>query len=252
MGDGMTGSHAGLAPLGVAPTITAAHLVDVDVLLGDMMRTLVLEHPRDGWPIVVRTALEVVPDADLAVLVGGDAMAVPVLAAAGDGTAPWVREPLTLSAAVLDPVLRGGMNLVIPGLRLDVAGTVRVVSALVVPVPVERGQTGVLLVGRMRDRRSFTSLEMAPLAQLARRVELSFQVLDACLARCEDRVHAERERIAAHAQEHIVAPLFAASLELAGLAGVADPALEGRLLDAVAAIDDVVSWLRANTRSMRR
>ncbi|HET8605173.1 MAG TPA: hypothetical protein VFM09_14685 [Marmoricola sp.] len=251
MGPGTSSKPTALAPPGMR-SAGLTQSVEADARLGEMMRSLVQQRPRDGLPHVAATALEVVPDADLAVLLGGDGGADPVLAAAGNGTESWVGEPLSLSAAVVDPVLRAGMNLVIPGLRLSVGGTSYVVSALVVPVPIDHGQTGILLVGRLRDRQSFTSLEMAPLTQLARRVELSFEILGACLQHCEERLHAERERVAARAQEHIVAPLFAASLELAGLAGVADPALEGRLLDAVTAIDEVVTWLRANTRDLGR
>ncbi|HET8560646.1 MAG TPA: hypothetical protein VFL69_09030 [Marmoricola sp.] len=240
---------------GPAPTLSGtARAMELDGLLGDVMRRLVQARSGDGWPVVVRAGLQVVSDADLSVLVAPRSGQPRVLAAQGLDTESWQGEEVSLSAAVLDPVIRAGMNLVLPGVRLVVGSSARIVSTLAVPVRLDRdtSDVGALLVGRLRDRRGFTSMEMAPLAQLSRRVELAFEIAAECLQRCDDRLHQDRADLALQAQRNVVAPLFTASMELANLAGAADPLLRDRLLDAVGAIDGVTGWLRNQIHGLRR
>ena len=213
--------------------------------LNDLMRTLLGTQQRHWWPIVAQAAVDVVQDADVALVVTANGPVSPrVVAAAGDGTDEWPGAELELSAAVIDPVVHAGMNLVVPGVRISVAGTSVVVSTLAAPLPVAEERRGALIVGRRRDRRVFTSMEMAPLGQLVRRVQLSLQLSEDCERRYGQRLKAERMRIATQAQEHVVAPLFSASMSLANAAGAADPVLHDRLVEAVTVVDDVVGWLR--------
>ena len=224
-----------------------ARTLELDDCLGDMMRRLVrATAPAEAWQAIVHAALQAVSDADLSVLIGARRSAPRVLAAHGLDTEGWQGEQLTVSAAVLDPVIRSGSRLVLPGVRLAVGGRARVVSTLAVPVRLARDNRdiGALLVGRRGDRHAFTPMEIAPLAQLSRRAELAFDIATECLAHCDDRIHHERADLALQAQRHVVAPLFAASMELANLAGATDPVVRSRLIHAVDTIDAVTGWLR--------
>lgn len=241
----------GLAPApslseGCAVSGTASTL-ELDAHLGEMMRRLVrAAAPAEAWQVIVHAGLQVVPGADLSVLVGAGSSPAQVLAARGLDTEGWQGERMAVSAAVLDPVIRSGMHLVLPGVRLMVGRSVRVVSVLAVPVRLARDNpdVGALLVGRLRDRRAFTSTEIAPLEQVSRRTELAFDIATECLQHCDERMHQERADLALQAQRHIVAPLFAASMDLANLSGVTSPVVRPRLLDVVATIDAVTGWLR--------
>jgi hypothetical protein len=226
-------------------TVGAWQAAEVENRLNELMRTLLGTQQRHWWAAVARAAVDVVSDADLALVVAVEGPLGPrVVAAAGDGTETWPGSELALSAAVIEPVVQAGMNLVVPGVRLSAAGTSAVVSTLAAPLPIGEERRGALLVGRRRDRRGFTSLEMAPLGQLVRRVQLSLQLNEDWERRCQHRLKAERVRISTQAHEHIIAPLFAASMDMANLAGAADPVLRERLVEAVTAVDEVVGWLR--------
>lgn len=78
----------------------------------------------------------------------------------------WVGAELGLSSPVLDPVLRQGQDVVVPRLRLSVAGRSLVVSAVVMPVRLSARSRGALLVARARGHRATGSLNTALLARL--------------------------------------------------------------------------------------
>lgn len=212
----------------------------LELRLNELVGALQLTHPRDWGGLVAQAVLEIVPDAGFALVLSTEPLVPPrVLAAAGEGVGAWPGVDLEMPRAVLDRVRAGG-RLLAPRLRLSAAGGSLVAGSLVLPLPCPRARERALVVGRLEGR-SFSLEEMATLGQLIRRVQLSVE----WHRRSEALVRSERLRIATQAQEHAVAPLFSASMELANLAGAAtNPLLRRRLVGTVSTLDEVIAWLR--------
>lgn len=220
----------------------------VESRLNALVTGLQRTHPRDWGPLVALAAVDLVPGADLALVLATEGPLAPrVVAAAGERAETWTGSQLELTGEVLDQLRAEECGVVVPSLRLSSAGTSVLVSALVAPLACRAHGGGALLVGRLPEGGTFTEADMAALGGLIRQVELSV----GWQRRCEHQLRAEQLRIAAQVQEHVVGPLFAMTLELANVAAAAPNAvLRSRLVDAVSGVDDVMAWLRARLRAV--
>ncbi|HEY6932236.1 MAG TPA: hypothetical protein VI452_02455, partial [Marmoricola sp.] len=91
---------------------------------------LLFRSRAQDWPaLIVNAAREIVPGAGMALVVHDSHEGPRVEAAAGPALETWIGAELEGSSAVLDPVLRAGMKIVLPLVRLRAAGTSLVVSA---------------------------------------------------------------------------------------------------------------------------
>lgn len=206
---------------------------------------LLFRSRAQDWPaLIVDAAREIVPGAGMALVVHDSHEGPRVEAAAGPALETWIGAELEGSSAVLDPVLRAGMKIVLPLVRLRAAGTSLVVSAAGVSIRLPEHRSAALLVARPRTRWTVGSLDTAALGRLAARVLVCSQCADSLHRRTERRMQGERFRVAAQAEEHVVSPLTELVGDLSALMA-GSPALRAYLQPATNSIDGVVDWLHA-------
>jgi hypothetical protein len=231
-------------PTADSPAGIAAAADPEEQRLDELMALLFRSRLQD-WPaLVVAAALDVVPGAAMALVVRDTHEGPRVEAAAGPGMEAWVGAELEGSSAVLDPVLRAGMKIVLPLVRLRAAGTSMAVSAAGLSIRLPDRHRAALLVARSRSRWAVGSLDTATLGRLAARVQVCSQCTEELHRRTDRRMQDERFRVAAQAEEHVVTPLTELVGDLSALIA-RSPSLRAYLQPPTNSIDGVVDWLHA-------
>jgi len=117
-----------------------------------------------------------------------------------------------------------------------------------------RAVQGVLTVGRLAGRPTFTAEDLEMAAGFANQASIAIELADARAEQQKAVMFADRERIAADLHDHVIQRLFAAGLALQSIAATLPPDTNGSRSGATAAarltgtihdLDDTISQIRS-------
>ena len=132
------------------------------------------------------------------------------------------------------------------GLTAGTSGEVEIGPALAVPLTGSRSVHGVVTVARLDGRPGFAPGDVDMVASFAGQAALAIELAEARRDQERAAMLDDHERIAADLHDHVIQRLFAAGLNLQGLAVTLGPGDDGdRLSRTIADLDSTIKQIRA-------
>jgi signal transduction histidine kinase len=127
-------------------------------------------------------------------------------------------------------------------------GALNVGPVLVLPLlGSSRAVQGVLTVGRLAGRPTFTAEDLEMAAGFANQASIAIELADARAEQQKAVMFADRERIAADLHDHVIQSMFAAGLTLQAVATQLKPGpMTDRILGAITTLDDTIRRIRTS------
>ncbi len=228
--------------------LEAVRAVATTLLAGDAAHT--------ALQLVAQNARELV-SADMATISVPEAGGLRIMVADGAGATELINIEVPLAGSLSEEVIRTERTMVVEDARtstltqpmVSIAG---VGPMILVPLALRTSAAGVLAVGRLAGRRTFSATDIPLLESFSEQASLALEYARALSEVSRLGMVEDRERIARDLHDGVIQSLFAVGIGLQGMAGlVADPRLADRIQQYVGEIDRVIGDVRSYIFGLR-
>ena len=206
--------------------------------------------------LVAQNARELV-DADMATISVPEAGGLRIMVADGAGAAELINVEVPLAGSLSEEVIRTERTLVVEDaststLAQPMVSIAGVGPMILVPLSLRTSAPGVLAVGRLAGRQTFSAADIPLLESFSEQASVALEYARALSEVSRLGMVEDRERIARDLHDGVIQSLFAVGIGLQGMAGlVADTRLADRIQQYVGEIDRVIGDVRSYIFGLR-
>jgi signal transduction histidine kinase len=206
--------------------------------------------------LVAQKARELV-DADMATISVPDAGGLRIMVADGVAATALLDVEVPLAGSLSEEVIRTERTLVVEDasqstLTQPMVSMAGVGPMILVPLSLRTSSPGVLAVGRLAGRATFSPADIPLLESFSQQASVALEYARALSEVSRLGMVEDRERIARDLHDGVIQSLFAVGIGLQGMAGlVGDPRLADRIQQYVAEIDTVIGDVRTYIFGLR-
>jgi signal transduction histidine kinase len=196
-------------------------------------------------------------DADMATISVPETGGLRIMVADGVAAGALIDVEVPLAGSLSDEVMRTERALVVEDARHSpltqpMASIAGIGPMILVPLSLRSSSPGVLAVGRLAGRPTFSPADIPLLQSFSQQASVALEYARALSEVSRLGMVEDRERIARDLHDGVIQSLFAVGIGLQGMAGlVADPGLADRMQQYVAEIDRVIGDVRSYIFGLR-